>query len=383
MSKPQQDYGQHFDVEDAFGGVLDGAAKLAFWGGIGAILIALGVLLYTYSVFATPTGIPSASSAAQAMSTIGIVLKLLYAGVVALIIGSTYMFWGEETLGPLQLIGAAALMFSPFYVPGILGSPQSETSQHALQAIQYGGQLGGVLAVLILLADISVRVRDRAKQGSRADQLKFGKGIKEERQIRNVFMGKCWQLPFCRQFVRERCPIYHSRRTCWKERVGCMCEEEVIRNAMESRVIPKDAVAAAKYIPVNNKLTMAEKAQRCRQCVIYNEHQKHKYRLAVPATLLGFATIYIGARAPLIDLMATFTGRLDTLFAGISFSAPPPPNGGEVADTTAMKQQAYDLAANHQAASQLFQNILLFCFMIVALAYVLKMLEYAIFKLKV
>src|SRR5205823_3893098 len=123
------------------------------------------------------------------------------------------------------------------------------------------------------------------------DTLKYGKGIKEEQNIRNTFMGKCWQLPYCRKFVRERCLIYHSRRTCWKERVGCMCEEEVIRNAMENRTIPKDAVAAAKYIPVNNRITMAQKRERCRQCVIFNEHLKHQYRLFLPVTVAAFALL--------------------------------------------------------------------------------------------
>src|SRR5262249_14119457 len=144
-----------------------------------------------------------------------------------------------------------------------------------------------------VLFDVITRVRIRVREGARADQLKYGKGVKEEKDIRNVLLGRCWQLPYCRKFVRERCPIYHARRTCWKERVGCMCEESVIRNAMSGRVIPADAVAAAKFIPQNHKLTMEQKKERCRQCVIYLEHQKHKYKLAMPAAIGGMAVVYI------------------------------------------------------------------------------------------
>ena len=71
-----------------------------------------------------------------------------------------------------------------------------------------------------------------------------------------------------------------------------MCEEDVIRGAMEGRVISKDALVAATMIPRNNKLTIAQKKERCKTCVIYNEHQKHKYRASVWG-ILGARSVFI------------------------------------------------------------------------------------------
>lgn len=356
---------QRFDPEDAAAGLMEVLGKFAFWGGLVALILSMALLAVTYKMFTSGESLPG--TPAQALSNIAILQKLLMAGSVAVVVGATFLFWGEEILTALLLIGSALVWTAPLYVPALFPSsatpgPGAGVGPAALGAIQMGGNIMGGLSILVLVADIAVRVRNRARQGARADQLKFGKGIKEERDVKNVFMGKCWQLPFCRKFVRERCPIYHSRRTCWRERVGCMCEEEVIRQAMENRTIPKDMVAAAKFIPYNNKVTSAQKAERCRQCVIYNEHQKHKYKMWLYVTLLGFVAVYVLLHAPLLGVLANLMNKVDSVLSGITFNRAS--TGGA------------------SGTPILFQELLLACLLIVALAYALKTLEYLIFKLK-
>lgn len=365
MSKPEK-YGKRIDVDDALATLLDNGSKIALWGGLIALLIGVGFLLATFSAFAQST--PPAS-VDQALSNIGLLQKLVIIGAICSIVGSTYIFWGEETIGVFQLGISAALWFSPLYVPGMLGggysSSPTQVGATALAAIQLGGTIMGGLSIAVLVATIATRIKERSQQGARADQLKYGKGLKEEKEIQNVFMGKCWQLPFCRKFVREKCPIYHSRRTCWRERVGCMCEEQVIRDAMENKAIPKDIVAAAKFIPVNNKLTLDMKKERCRQCVIYNEHQKHKYKLSLPLVLLGFVGIYILLRAPLLAATGGIVSNLDRIFANLTYT-----KGGAVAQKI-------------ENSTIPFNEILLVCIMIVVMTYALKVLEHLIFKLKI
>jgi hypothetical protein len=363
MSKPS--YGPSSPTSDAFGAFLEGAAKLMLWAGLAATVLAIGFLIYTMSVFA---GGASPASPDVAISNIELFHKLLLAGVVALGVGATFLFWGEETLGAFQLVGAALLFFSPLFLPSLVysGQPPGEVGQRALGAFQSAGMVAGVLAIGVTIVDLLVRVQLRSKQGSKADQLKYGKGLKEERDIKDVFMGKCWQLPFCRKFVRERCPIYHSKRTCWKERVGCMCEEQVIRDAMAGKVIPKDSVAAATFIPYNMKLTMGQKEERCRQCVIYNEHQKHKYKLTLPMTFVFFAGLYILARVPLLSVMDTILQGLDRMIGRAT-----------------LRPDASGVTSTISTSGIPFQEILLICFLVVAFTYALKLIEFLIFKLKV
>ncbi|MCC7230943.1 MAG: hypothetical protein IT203_11170 [Fimbriimonadaceae bacterium] len=355
----QRGSGSDRGLSEAFHDFLSGAARLLFYLGL---LLGLGSVAFcVYTAMAFSGGAVSAPEA-QALSNIELFQKLIISGMLAAGIGAAFLFWGEELLGGIMLIVAGLLYFSPLILTSAAGvQADNKVVQAALGTIQMGGSILGALGILLLVVDIANRIKDRAQQGAKADQLKYGKGVKEEADRQNVFMGKCWQLPFCRKFVRDKCPIYHAKRTCWKEQVGCMCEESVIRGAMEGKLIPKDEVAAAAYIPTNNKLTFEQKRERCKQCVIFNEHQKHKYRALLPTIVLGFAAFYIIFRNMLLAATGGIVSKMSQIVGTLTFSKT---NSGE-------------------AVSGPFQELLLICLMFILLAYVLKLLEHLIFKLKI
>jgi len=350
-------------LSEAFHDFLTAAAKLMMYLGLVLGLGSVIFLIYTASVFNGGGG--GNASEPQALSNIDLFHKLVIAGLMAAGVGSTFLFWGEELLGAIQVVLAALLYFAPLILTSALGiQAENRVVQASLGTIQSGGMIFGILAIGVLVVDIANRMKMRVQQGAKADQLKYGKGIKEEKDRQNVFLGKCWQLPFCRKFVRERCPIYHAKRTCWREQVGCMCEEQVIRDAMEGKVIPKDQVAAANYIPQNNKLTVQQKRDRCKQCVIYNEHQKHKYRAALPATILFFAVFYLIFRGILLGATEGIVRSMNGIVGRLTFTNP-------------------NSKGPESIVSQPFQELLLICVLIILLAYALKLLEYLIFKLKI
>lgn len=350
-------------IEDAFLGVLDSIARFLFFGGILATVVSVALLIFTFqsvAAFASPQTINAA------LFNIDIYNKILLGGVVALFVGATYRLWGEETLSVIFVIASALLFFGPPFIPSMFGNPTgNEASESSLNAIRNGGIVLGVLSLGLLVADLTIRARQRMREGAKSDLLKYGKGIKEEREVNNVLLGKCYQLPFCRKFVRERCPIYHSKRTCWREQVGCMCEEQVIRDAMEGKAFPKDEVAAAKFIPVNNRLTKAQKFERCKQCVIYNEHQKHKYKIAIPGMVVAFVAVYVLFRPQLLEAVKGLIVAMDRMVGRITFNT-----SGNVGN-------------NIVESGIPFQEILLISFMLILFTYALRTIEYAIFKLKV
>lgn len=137
-----------------------------------------------------------------------------------------------------------------------------------------------------------------------------------------------------------------------------MCEEQVIRDAMEQKAIPKDQLLAANYIPKNHRLTQAEKFERCKSCIIYNEHQRHKYRLWLPGTVLAFILFYALLHGPLIAATQVTVDRINQ------------------AVNSAM------ISKGEFHAPTVFVEGLLVVFLIVTLSYALKVLEYVIFKLK-
>lgn len=341
-------------LSEAFQDLLANVAKgLLLLGGL-ATLIAVAMLII---ICVRVAG--DASIAAQAAKNIPILKEVLLYGAIGVAVGSSYLFWGEE-IGPLILLGGAAvLFFAPMWMGFIVGDHVTDATTQAVEALRSGGSVIGVVAAIVLVVDVAQKTRQRAKVGIKADQLKYGKGVKEEKDRQNVFLGKCFQLPYCRKFVRERCPIYHARRTCWKERVGCMCEEEVIRKAMEGKPISKDQILDGSNIPRNHRLNEKQKAERCRNCVIYNEHQRQKYKAVVPAVVIGFGLVYLLGHGPLTEAIEHFVTTVDALTHKLVVS-----NG-------------------KSDIPQVFIEGLLFFTMLLALTYSMKLVEYLVFKLKI
>jgi len=343
--------------------LLDSVARFLFFAGALATLIATGFLVYTY----VATSANNAVSPEQARANIKMFSQILMPGVMAMGVGASIIFWGEEVLSVLLIMGAVVLYAAPVYFPLVAGDNSNPAGALTLAALQRGGGMLGIIAVIVLVSDVAIRVRQRVEEGSKADQLKYGKGIKEERDVRDVFMGKCWQLPFCRKFVREKCPIYLTRRTCWKEQVGCMCEEQVIQSAMAGKVFSKDALVSTSAIPRNNRLSKQAKFERCRQCVIYNEHQKHKYKLAVPTTILATVLTYVFGRASLTEFLGGLIQSADKVVGAATFRSP----------------GASGLAAVDVQGMSIFKELLLVCTLLIIMAYLLKVIEYLLFRLKI
>lgn len=359
----------------------DWLANLVEWGagkllvtGIILSLISTMVLVYVASHFgtsyeSTPQGISDANSMvtyAQAALVIG--LFMFGAGM-------SLMWWGDIALPTTLFVVAIFYFTANFWLDAIVGlhdrGPEHfALVNRALWAMKFGGLVLGLGAIILQVVDISVRMRNRTLFGSKDTLMKYGSGVKEDYDFKNVFMGKCWQLPFCRKFVREKCPIYHARRVCWKERVGCMCEEEVIQGAMSGTVIPKDVVAAAKFIPYNNTLTPAQKAERCRQCVIYNEHQRHKYKLATYVVPLSVAAFYAAFREPLLWWTLGLVGDFDRMMSRFTFTAQ-----GVGAESGVESAVA--------ATPGLLEEFVLIGIMLFIFAQIMRVVEFCIFKLKI
>jgi hypothetical protein len=94
--------------------------------------------------------------------------------------------------------------------------------------------------------------------------------------------------------------------------------------------------------------------------VIYNEHQKHKYKVAMPAIVIGYGLFYILFKAPLADAINNMLGGASNAVKGITAGAVKVINTGDY-----------------------FTQFLVGAVVVVMMAYTIKVVEYALFKLKV
>lgn len=354
----------------------------------------------------------------------------MYLNVVlgVLLLTLCILYYDEESLGYMLVAGGVVLYYGlPFLLDQVLGNQlQAWSESHNLAALAIINQLklaalmlavpGGVLAIRDLILRVFTGSAHRREEFS---AMQYGGSVHEEKPPSKPPVGilaKCWQLPYCRDVIRKGCPIYHARTKCWKERVGCMCEENVIRHAMDAiiskELIQKDepdaddplggigslaitkeapgeseallewektqeypsrtAVAAPPAprhvkIPHNPNVPMHVKVERCRNCVIYNEHQRLKYQFFAPLLVLAVPAVAFVELQTLSNWLNQLLSEVDRLLGKLSLSG-----GGGVAP---------DLAGSITSIG--FANyVIIGCLVVILTTMALRFLEYVVFKLK-
>src|SRR5204863_4661268 len=103
---------------------------------------------------------------------------------------------------------------------------------------------------------------------------------------------KCWETIYCKPAIREMCPTFLAKKPCWKRKVGCYCDDDLIQRALGMQKRYDVALTDVRENPAYNprpQLSNAEKRARCRRCVIYLDHQRSKYKLFSPLIIPAVA----------------------------------------------------------------------------------------------
>jgi hypothetical protein len=294
---------------------------------------------------------------------------------------AAFVYFTEETIGYLLLVGAAIIGLGiPFAYTTFGGTTGSNYAmQLALGSFYTAARLPFMVGAALIVWDIGKRfvsalqskelVRDNLKYGGSAQQ--------EKRPVRINLLGKCWEGPYCREFVRVHCPIYQARAACWKLRRGCYCEEDIVSAAadkvsgvkLEMAPDPRYNVINAPTInPVRKvELSPAQKRERCRHCIIYEEHQREKYRVVMPIALVGTLVLCAMFSPLLREVLSSALGGVESLVARLSFFD---------AKTTAAN-------VKFQKPTQTAEWILIGAISLMIVSKVLQTVEWAIFKLKI
>ena len=274
--------------------------------------------------------------------------------------------------------------------------------QYTLTELRTMAVIVGVPGLCLLVYQVVARIRRKARGEDMLHGLTYGGAVGRQRQIvlpvGLAAFAKCWQLPFCRESIRKQCPIFHAKTKCWKERVGCMCEENIIMLAMgggekeqppvglnkdtgfvpigdlivksqkETRSqIPTRIGPRGVRIPTNPHLNEEQKRERCRNCVIYNEHQRQKYQLlSVPATLIVPLLVFLDFDN-IREMVKNAVFSLDSIFTHVTFE--------QGTQNTAV--------ANQLTGSLPVETIIIICLTLVIMTWVLRFLEYCTFKIKI
>ena len=271
-------------------------------------------------------------------------------------------------------------MRAPEFLAGQINSFKHQTDSNASTAVLSDFQmLAWLLAVpgaCWMLVDLGRRMAAAADEAAvQRANAKYGAGTKKQpvSTQRKVFLGRCWEGPFCRDHIRVKCPIFLKKRgPCWRYKEGCMCEPRIVLQAM---ITPdwKDQMTQAHQAQQTldaggpRKILSAEaKRERCRNCVIYNEHQRQKQKALTWVALIVVPGLLILNFAWLQSVVNQILFALDAATKRFSFSSDP-------AGITALHNGAYSLIA----------WVFIFALGVILLAQVLKIIDYCCLKLKI
>lgn len=349
---------------------------------------------------------------------------ILYLNIAlgAFLITLCILYYDEEPYGYLLVAGAVALFYGvPFLVdtmtPGLIAGWQQSRNTAAIATfnqLKVAALLMAVPGGILTIRDLILRVVDG---GSRRKEeftaMQYGGAVQEE-EVGTPILGifaKCWQLPYCRPAIRKGCPIYHARTRCWRQRVGCMCEENVIRHAMDAligkelikkeqpdgsmdvgiegltlekdrepsevpfeekttelppRPTPTPAPKNVK-IPHNPNIPMKFKVERCRNCVIYNEHQRMKYQFVAPLMVLALPALTVWKFQEITGGLNNLIHSMDVFMSKLSLTG-----GGGAAS-----------GVSFLATPTSVQFILIGCLVVIGTTMLLRALEVVIFRWKI
>ena len=300
------------------------------------IVAGLSLAYLLYGVFVGLGGFSSWDAPKQKimMGNIALATKALIYGMGAASLGLAVSLWFEEIAGYALLIGAALLGLG---LP-MLGDTTSLGVAKALAAFPQAALVPGGVGLVLVLRDIIAKFgRAIQRRGTETDSsvATFGTGAKREsKPIRTSLIGKCWEGSYCRDWVRPHCPIYQKRDACWRIRRGCYCEQDIVSAAanktqggVQLEMAPASQLnyanpsSSGSNAPAKVFLTDAQKAERCRNCVIYNDHQSDKYKVIMPITIVATIALCV-LISPMMrtGIQASMTG-IESIASKLSFAS--------------------------------------------------------------
>jgi hypothetical protein len=348
--------------------------------GVAFIVAGLAALYLIYGLFFGGLNTIAGQSVAEkqrVLSNVSAAGQFMTAGLAIGAICTTIIYFTTEIAGYL-LLALAALGF--LGIPFIYSMTAGDGSNagvgvaQAFKVFRNAMYVPAAAGAVLVVRDLVVRMIN-AVQGRHLAQMDLhfgGNATEEKKPVRTSLLGKCWEGSYCREYIRAQCPIFLQRKACWKERRGCYCEEDIIAGAASKASVGVQLEMAPSSLynfanptttsPTKQHLTDAQKAERCRNCVIYNDHQQEKYKLLVPLILLGTVVLTVLFAVPLRIIVHNAFGSIDSIIEKIAFG----PTKVNIAKPGEMAEWAFIGALGLMGCSKALQ-----------------LLEWFIFKLKI
>jgi len=270
-------------------------------GGLG-VLVCLGY--YLYAVYGGDLlSSPDVGRAYYLVSTFG---QFLMISSLVLAVGIILLTLDELAYSILVALGGLGLMFGvPFMVASNLGNVTGDL-QRVTERMSRSGYEAGVVVLFVVALRIVYELYVQVKDAPARRRLKLEKEagddlgvLKRHKTIKPpTAFSPCWELPFCHDRIREVCPAYKARRSCWRYGSGCNCDPRMIERLIRAGSTAKgpqsdiQKARAGAYIrsDLEADIASADKVDRtipCGKCPIFTEHQRLKFKVVIPMAIVS------------------------------------------------------------------------------------------------
>jgi hypothetical protein len=247
-----------------------------------------------------------------------IVLNLQRAGTILDISGVYLAFYiflsGYERQERFLMLGAVFALFYfglPFLFFNVLAfSPENVAAGEILFHLRAVGDCCLSVAAFRLACEIVSILKNGIPASYYAKTVKKAaprSGQPEApRSLR--MLKRCWELPYCQDFLLSVCPAWKRKKTCWKTGSGCMCDPGMMESLMQH-----DA-GMANWVGSSQQANRAPKGiKKCHTCSIYLAHEEQKFNIIsplVPVISIGLLVVGWNYLILFYQHFARWTGQL-------------------------------------------------------------------------
>lgn len=353
--------------------LIDTISEIGFFAGGGLFVIATIYLLY--GLFSG--SMVGALSFAREHGNAGFAQNLQLLHTVIKISGLAFLFsiviryYQEEVTAYLLLVFGAVIYLG---MPALIRSSIQNTSAEIAAPILGIDNIYGMIGIITLALSVPLIIMDIWKKAT----LNSARSKSSEELITSTKDGvsvpiyaHCWQMPYCREYLKKHCGAYKKRRDCWRSKSGCYCDEEMMLQAMKSSGAERQSIPAAGNIPyaAKKRATSEEKKERCRSCMLYILHQRQKFHLFTPLAFPVVILIMVLLFGPLMKVLGKIVEFTDRLALALSIA----PGNADAA------LQKYTVVMR---TSNTIEWVLFICIALVLVSLLLKVIEYLIFDLQ-
>jgi len=321
----------------------------------------------------------------QFMHGLRVASYVFMAGLCGITIVSIFRFRENDVAGYVGGLGGIVCYFAlPWLVRSALihhNANPNLASDFMLGSFRAAGKLLLIITAIYFAAKVIIRLARRPTRAAAASApiiLESDQRLKPTEKIsrRRTLLRKCWELSMCRESLHDNCPSYKLGVTCWKRGTGCQCDPALAQRLIEElefklrgEMPDKERVARERMKEqIGYRIAENEGESYCHQCPIYNEHQYYKYK--------GFYWIAYPITAALVFLLMPV---IDGVYRWVDV--------GMAAMLDSLQMLPHTDAALRPFVRSVYNFNAEFIFIISAAlmiaAYLLDLVDYAVFKAKI